>query len=339
MNLPSILKEIQDSKKLNISILCIIIGSFGLINYPTPTDTYPDYYMVEKPYLDTCSLTKLPHLDYTDPDTGNHYSETARNPLNWWLDCAGHKLFMGYDNLLPTIFSLAIIPMTYLVTVAVTQYRIAGLTASIFLTINPLFNQWANSVTYDQIWAFFLLLSVWLVFRSKYVSIPVYLLSIASKALAAFYLPMYLYSISKSKASRKAGIYFMIGVVAIAGIWIEYSTVGLGAKIAFHPENAVEGVERAFDIIVWDLPVIFGFVGIEFMFRKYSPSVQGKDIAFVWMAGIWIISALIYLFSGQFSFPYRFVPFAAFMSMYIGIVCTRVVLSFESIAKKRALKP
>src|SRR5205807_10536076 len=111
------------------------------------------------------------------------YSETARNPVKWYVDRIGYKLFNGYDNVLPFLFSLGIIGMTYLVAYSISQKRIVGILSSIFVCINPLFYNWASSVTYDQVWVFFLLSSIWLVYRKPILSIPFYLASITTKIL------------------------------------------------------------------------------------------------------------------------------------------------------------
>src|SRR5437867_6060425 len=235
MNLTTIQESLESSKQLSATIVILVMLGFTAYDLPQieTNDTYADYDIVEKPYLDTCSLTSLPHLDYTNPDNNVRTIETARNPLNWYLDCIGHKLFNGYNNVLPFLFSVSIIPVTYLLTYSITHKRIAGLVAGGMITLNPLFYDWSSSVTYDQGWALFLLLSIWLVYRAPLLSLPAYLGSILAKGLAIADLPVYLYTVIKSQHSleTKIGICVMLSLVAIVAGAIEWSTIGLiGAK-------------------------------------------------------------------------------------------------------------
>lgn len=312
--------------------LIVLVGSYTATVFPNlwTHDEYPDYYLWMKPYLDSCKLGHVPQY------TNGTDIENLRNPIKWQINCLSHKI--GYDNLIPGIIGISILPMSYLVAVSLTRNKIISMGAVIGVLINPLYHDWSTSGVYDQSWALILLASIYLIFRVPVASPFAFVISIATKGLAVCYLPMWIYLVWRHVSSKRKKI-IVIGIVSslsITGLLTLVALTGTltGTHLGFYPEHLWDGFARTIGILAISLPVLFVFLGLEHGFKKYTKPVSGRNESLIWLLGIIISTPLIYLFSGQFMFPYRFVPFTVFLSIYCTSVIYQVVESFMQIKKK-----
>jgi hypothetical protein len=93
--------------------------------------------------------------------------------------------------------------------------------------------------------------------------------------------------------------------------------LGLGNVIGFYPERIGEGFLRIFESL-W--PIVPAFIFLFAMDMITKTKSKARNICMLWMTWIMLTIPIIYLFSQQFMFGYRFVPFAAFLSVYAGII-------------------
>src|SRR3972149_1343939 len=102
-----------------IILVCIITGGFALVELPTIfiQDVYPDYAIWVKPVIDECSPDKL--LD-------------KRGSLKWFFLCVSTKI-LGYENLIPYLFSVTLIPITYIFATELTHKRLVGIITTLIL--------------------------------------------------------------------------------------------------------------------------------------------------------------------------------------------------------------
>lgn len=293
-------------------------------------DEYPDYYLWMKPYLDKCQVGTIPQF------TNGTDIENLRNPVKWQLNCLSHKI--GYDNLIPGIIGISILPMTYLVAVSLTRNKMISMGAVVGVLINPLYHDWSVSGVYDQSWALFLLVSIYLIFKLPLAAPFSFVVSIATKALAVCYLPMWIFIAYKHLKNNddKIIIIGLVCMMTLTGLVLLYalSNTLTGTHIGFYPEHLWDGFARTIGILAISLPVLFVFLGLEHGFKKYTKPISGRNDSLIWLLGIIISTPIIYLFSGQFMFPYRFVPFTVFLSIYCSIVMYQVIESFMQLKKK-----
>ena len=273
-------------------------------------DPQPDYYFEILPYVFSCDVTDIP------PIRGD---ETTRNPVKWWMNCASWTLF---DNpkVLPMFFNIGVMPLVYFLGTFVTNDRLIGLISLSAFLMNPLYTDWQTSGTYDQTWSFFLLLSlvIMLRFKSSTRSWLVYAVAIASKSMSILYLPLML--ITQWASTRKRLDIFLFFSLTIIAISVGMTQVNLvGNTVGFFPENWEQALFRNISLFWQVIPAMLALFGINAVFHaKEKP--QNKKLVIFWMIGILIMTPIIHLFSQQLTFSYRYVPFAAFLSIYAGIV-------------------
>lgn len=326
---------LRHDKKIIPLLIILVTASQALQNIPqawTP-DSFPDYKIFIVPYIDNCSLTHYPQRDgYTllsDNVTAIHdgkYKDT-RDPLKWYVNCLSYKLTQS-PSFIPILFSIGLIPLVYLLTIELTKDRLIGLIAVTAFIPNPLYSQWVTSATYDQTWSFFLMLSVYLMFRLKGIQygIPGLIASLAAKGLGVLYMPVWMYSLWKTGSTQRnklmgLGILFLI--FGIASLVMVHKANPVGADIGFFPEHLQDGLLRNFSMLYDVVPILLGLVIVQ---KAIKPKIkiQNKGLVILWMVSAFLTTPMIYLFTNQFQFVYRFVPLAVFMSIFIGITAVEL---------------
>ena len=109
--------------QLVIFVTCIfIVLEFKEIYEP---ELYQDYFDHVQPFLETCEPFDVPN---------------ERGAFKWQYICASAKWF-GNERLLPFIFSIALIPLTFVLIKELTKKKLAGLIAVLVLITSGLFTQ------------------------------------------------------------------------------------------------------------------------------------------------------------------------------------------------------
>ena len=278
--------------------MTVILASYAipLVQELDDIEPYPDYYAnVVLSYI-KCNPTQ-----FTD--------------LIHWFDCFSHKV-LGNDRLLPFAISIGIVYLAYLLGHYITNDRIIGLISSASLSINPLLTMYDTTPTYDQAWAFFVILSVVLLYKKSIIAPLVYPLAITSKILAVTYLPVFVYHIISEPIQYKKLTLGITVLLIITGVVVMVQD--FGSYIGFYPERLVDGSIQLLIHIMVLLPILAVFALFMVMF-KAKTKIIGTRIVYVWMAWILLTTPLLYVFTDDFQFSYRYVPFAAFMSVFIGM--------------------
>lgn len=291
-------------------------------------DSYPDYKIFVVPYLEHCSLTHYPQRDgYTllsDNVTAIHDGkyQPTRDPLKWYINCLSFKL-TDSASFIPILLSIGLIPLVYLLSIQLTNDKLIGLIAIVSFIMNPLFNQWNTSATYDQTWSCFLILSVYMMFKLKgtQYAIPGLIASLAAKGLGVLYLPVWIYSLFKSGTSQRnkfLGLGIMFLLVGIGGVVLSHKANVVGADIGFFPDHLESALLKNFSILYDVVPILIGLAIVQRIIKPKTP-VQNKTLVILWILSALLTTPVIYLFTNQFQFVYRFVPLAVFMSILMGI--------------------
>ena len=286
-------------------MLVVLVTSYGVFAFSeiAVQDKYPDYTNNVAPYLMGCKLDELP----------TRGGDITRSPIKWYSICASFQIF-GNENVIPAMFSLMVIPLTFQLGAQLSSSKLVGLIAAMLLVASPMFHRWDTTATYDQSWTFFLLLSMVLLTRTKPVQSSIfYLASILSKGLSLLYAPMMLYHQYKTDKSRMIPICVILGI-STAAIML----TGFGGDIEFDHEEFVKGLWIWYFYFADPLIMIFPVVLLLlFTLRKKIPN---SDVMIVWIVGIILTTPLILGLTNQLVHPYRFVPFMALYSICIGMI-------------------
>ena len=303
----SLILAIRNKKWVAWLFLAVILASYAipLVQELDDKEPYPDYVGIAEGYIN-CDSTLL--IDIGDV--------IRRNFLREWFNCFSYKV-LGNDRVMSFAFSIGLVYLVYLLGHYITNDRIIGLISSATLSINPLLTTYDTSPTYDQGWAFLVILSVVLLYKKSIIAPFVYLLSIMAKIMAIGYLPVFVYHIISEPIKHKKltlGITAFLVISSVVLIMVSDITTNIG----FHPERLIDGSLQLLIHLMVLLPILGVFVLFMIIF-KAKTKIIGTRIVYIWMIWILLNTPLLYVFSIDFQFSYRYVSFAAFMSIFIGI--------------------
>ena len=303
----SLIVTIRNKKQIAWVFLTVILASYSipLVQELDDIEPYPDYYIMVLDYI-RCNPIEL-----VEP------INLAQSPfIKYLLLCFSNNV-LGNDRIIPFAFSIGLVYLVYLLGHYITNDRIIGLVSSASFSINPLLTMYDTSPAYNQFWAFFVVLSVVLLYKKSIIAPLVYPLAILSKILAVSYLPVFVYNVIFGKIQHKK-LTFVITMALVAVGVISIVTQGFGPAISFNPERAVDGSLQLLIHLMVILPILGVFVLFMVMFKSKT-KITGTKIVYAWMGWILLTTPLLYVFSQDYQFSYRYVPFAAFMSVFIGI--------------------
>ena len=322
---------IRYDTRFTYSLVALFVGLQAVILVPAmfAVDQYPDYYDTILPYVFSCDVEEFPQRD----------GYATRNPLTWWLRCLSFT-YTENPNLLLMPFAIGILPLTYMIGSAITNDRLVGVIALGAIVFNPLWKQWAPTQTYDMLWPFLLLVSIYLIIKlHDRSSALVFVIGIMAKSITLIYLPAWIYMSIKQKAWRGIviiGISVVVGLMFVSYTGNDVSSTLVGNEIGFYPENLTESVIRTFSML-W--PIIPALVGIFIVYKLFKPrnGIQNTKDVFVWIFCSLLTTPIIHVFSMQTQYPYRFVILGVFMSILAGITIINTCRFVEETRQKKFL--
>jgi len=302
--------EISNKVSIITMIIILVIYISASAGELAVQENLEDYAGVKK-RLDTWSFDTIssfePHVRYA-------------------LLSASMNLFGNY-KVVPLMASIALLIVTYLITVTITQKRFAGIVSTIILLQSSVFLTYDTTVSYTNFWILFYLISLYMVYRFWPLSPVSYLLSIPSKALTAAFLPMSIYFILRSDITKKKKI-------IISGI-----TAGiiLAGGIASTGISATQGTDEPFDakefqmgftsfayqlrsdglVILFMIPLMAG------LFIVSRKGIKHGESMMVFISGMLLIAPILTGFTTQTNQPYRFVPLVVFFAMGVGVLLSK----------------
>ena len=303
---------IRNSKRIIITLAAFTVGVNAWMMVPDVIkyDLEPDTYWFVIPYVTTCDLSEFPELKQ---------GEAQRSPLKWWINCLSHTATGNY-KLIPALFGIAVMPLVYLLGGVITNDRTIGLISLLSFNLNPLYRDWATQGTYDQVWAFFFVLSLIFLFKKhNSFSIGMMAFSISAKFMAGLLLPVFLYTMYNQTRNKKH-LLFTIGMIVTAAV-IGLLVLGInpvGSSVGFFPERWDEAVFRNISLFWQVIPVLALVVVINRNFIPHKKMPNQKTVVY-WMLAFFMINPFVYFFTLQDTYSYRYVPLAAFISVFIGM--------------------
>ena len=187
-------------------LLAIIVAGFVIVESPelNEVEQFPDYFDHVIPYLKTCELDEIPNRMST-----NGSNLETRSPLKWWSLCFSNSV-LGNERIIPFLFSIILIPVTYSFVTHATKRRFTAIIAVLVLVSSGTFLEFDTTATYEQSWVVFLLLSLIFAMRGSVIGmVGFFLLSVASKPIAIIYVPVLFAFVWHSGESWKCFVFLV----------------------------------------------------------------------------------------------------------------------------------
>jgi hypothetical protein len=117
-----------------------------------------------------------------------------------------------FDNIrvIPLMASVALLVVTYLLTVQLSSHKISGLVAVVIVLQSYVFRSFDSIATYTNFWVLFFFLSLYLVNKQWSLSFISYLASIFSKPLTIAFLPITIFHALRSDISKKHKLFYLL---------------------------------------------------------------------------------------------------------------------------------
>jgi len=303
------------SKKIAFVTIALLLSIYVIVNFNelATEEQWEDYPGV------------IERLERWSPEQITSVEPHARYFLLW-----SSMILFGNYRIIPFIASIFLLLLTYFFTVEISKKRFAGIISLIILLQSNVFLTYDSTVSYTNFWILFYLLSLFLVYKLWPISPLTYLLSIASKALTAMFLPMSLFFIYRSDIPRIRKIIIASASTAIILVGVLATTSGVQI-------TSVSDVKEEFDwdefwmgfssfsyqlrfdglVILFILPLIVG------LFIASRNGIRHADSIMVLIGGILFSGPLLTGFTELTNQPYRFVPFVVFFAIGVGILLTK----------------
>ena len=310
------IRKFEISKKVSIVILFVILGSYVGFSIPElfldEREQWGDYLVLED------ALELWPNGQTDDPYLAEQLDRYVRMSL---LD-ASVKIFQNI-KVLPFLASILVIFFTYLLTVQFTDKRFAGIIAMLILLQSHLFTTFDTIAVYENFWVLFFMISIYAV-RRKWIFSPIfYILSVFTKAYAAPFFLMTLYSTYRSDIEKRKKYLIFCSYIAIIIISIIIMFLGesLYADVVeidtskFFLGFADTALQFRYDIFftIMLLPVTVGLYVL-------SKTTFDTDVIHSLIGGTIIFSPILITFTYFYEIlPYRFIPTIVFFAIAVAL--------------------
>ena len=234
-----------------------------------------------------------------------------------------HDIFQNI-KLLPFIASILVVVFTYLLTVQFCQKRFAGIIAVIVLLQSYTFLKYDTVAVYENFWVLFFLISLYVIEKKWFLSPVFYILTFFTKAYAAPFFIMTLFTTYSSQISRRTKIAILISyivavIVAVALVSIADSVYG--NVIEINESKFILGFQSISAQLRFDLFIIMALlpVTVGLLFLSKSNLKHANSILFL-IFGTILASPLLVTFTYHYEIlPYRFVPLLVFFAIGVGM--------------------
>ena len=316
-NLIEKIRTFEISKRVSIISFFVILGIY--IGFTAPeifideSTQWGDYEVLAE------GLELWP---FGDSDNIYVQEQNDRYVRMFLLDIS-HDVFQNV-KLLPFLASILVIFFTYLIATQFCEKRFAGIISIVVLLQSHLFLKYDTIAVYENFWVMFYLISLYTIRKKWFLSAPFYILAFFTKAYAAPFFLMTLFTVYRSKISRRKK----------TGILISYAIiVGLAIALVFFAESVYPDIidvdynkfilgfqaissQLRFDFffIVTILPVT---VGLLLLSRN---NLKDADSILILIFGTIIASPALVMLTYHYEVqPYRLVPLIVFFSIAVGM--------------------
>jgi len=311
------------SSKIAFFVIVILIGMYIVFSVGELFDGrfQPDYSARVKGWLENFSFTEIEREGLNAPKFGNY--------LHTILGVFSIQIF-GNVKVIPFISSIALVILTYFITVQITSKKFAGIIAMVIVLQSGVFLMYDTGITYPNFWILLYLLSLYLIFKKWWISPIAYITSIFTKVLTAVFLPMTLFFVYRAEIphQKKIRVLILYGIIVILGILflnlsntnlisseLEFSWHDFWAGFnAIHTSLRLDGM-----VLLFLLPLVVG------LFLTSSSGFKQADSVLFLILGIMLSALFVPAFSDAINVPYRFVPLVVFFAIGVGVLLTKKV--------------
>jgi len=194
------------SKRVTIILILIILSTY--IGF-TVSELWNEFFWGD--------YTNRVETDVTTWGPENFYKIRSQPQFKNMLLWSSITLF---DNVkvIPFIASIILLLLVYYVTYAISKKRFAGLISMLVLLQSNLFLTYDTTPAYTNFWTILYLASLFLIFKAWPSSPLVYFLSVMSKSITVFFLPMTFFVICRARIPRNRKIILLLAYVVISSI-------------------------------------------------------------------------------------------------------------------------
>jgi len=287
--------------------------------------------------------TNFQELQEDESEIWRDFQNVLTQLETWWDEglSQGYTLHVRYflltssiflfDNMrvVPFIASIALLIITYLITLEFTKKRFSGLVATVILLQSFNFFHYDTLATYSNFWILFFFLSLYMTQKFWPLSSVFFIFSILSKALSGVFLPMIIFLILRLNTTRKKKMIMIIPYLAIIAAAIialfvfEITPAGQGlgtySNLHFWQGFTTMVYQLRFDplVLFFLMPLIFG------LFLAHRKGISNAIDVMFFIAMILITYPLLTGFSEITNQPYRYVPLTIFFAMGLGIILSK----------------
>jgi len=322
--IPSVLDNVIEkvrtfeiSKKVSIVSFLIILGIYvGL--------TSPELFIDESTQWGDYEVLAegLKLWPFGESDNIYVQEQNDRYVRMFLLDIS-HDIFQNV-KFLPFLASILVIFFTYLLAIQFSEKQFAGIISVIVLLQSHLFLKYDTIAVYENFWVMFYLISLYAIRKKWFLSTPFYILAFFTKAYAAPFFLMTLFTVYRSKISRRkkteilASYAVAIGLVIVLVFYaesvypniieIDYNKFILGFQAI--------ATQLRFDFffIIAILPVTVGLLLLS------KNNLKEADSVLILIFGTIIASPALVMLTFHYEVqPYRLIPLIVFFSLAIGM--------------------
>ena len=305
------------SKKVAFFAVVILIGSYITFSIGELFNgMFQDDFEVHfKDWLEIYSVS-----DFQATPIGYH--------LQFFLETTSMQVFENY-KVIPFIASIALLVLTYIVTVELSKKRFAGIVAMGIVLQSYVFLWYDTSITYPNFWIVFYLLSLYLILKKWTLSPIAYVASVVSKALTAAFIPMTLFFVYSANIPKKKKFYVLITygiIVAGGGIFLASNNLELNPIHEFQSHDFWAGFSAVYNALRFDEMILFFMLPLTVgLFIASRRGIRYADAIMFMILGILISGPLVDAFSISINVPYRFISLIVFFAIGTGLLLSRKV--------------
>jgi hypothetical protein len=268
---------------------------------------------------------KLGHKEVIENWRIDDITKSYQYHVKFFLHYMSMKLFGNY-KVIPFLSSISLLILVYYVTKEFTRKRFAGIVSLVIVLQSGTFLVYDTSITYDNYWVLFYLLSLYLINKAWPLSPVSFILSVLSKPLSVIFLPMTIFVTYNSNISRKNKIFVMASYLGM-GITGSFLTNGFEIKsiltsFAWHDFwMAFSGIsyQIRYDglILVLLLPLTIA------LYYKARNGLKYANSIMVLIFGSISSQPILAAITIDSSEPYRFMPFVVFFAIGVGALLSK----------------
>ena len=238
--------------------------------------------------------------------------------------------FFQNIKILPFVASISTVIFTALITIQLSQKRLAGIIAMIVLLQSITFTDFDTIAVYENFWVLFYLISIYSINKKWWhASAITFLLSIFTKAFTATYFWMNIFFIYRSEISRKLKLIHFGSYAFVLGLmyWIFESgrSIIYDDIIRYDFEAFLDGFTGWGNTMQLDPLIVLCILPLTVgLFIKSLNGLKQADSILIILAGSILAGPLISLITDfYFILPYRFIPFVVFAAIGIGLIFSK----------------